>query len=210
MACANYQADVLAVDFGQCKCGYPKQAHVIASENKAAAAKRALRSSTRDVPKLQCEPCSEYVVDVSASTFGHCYCGHPKEAHLCKSENPAEAALRVMKENNAGKTILHEESDPKTENAVVDTSANLCEETSHPDIEGNGMAETSTNVEEKLNRLDEKPILILPLRYDFGFGMRSCSVCGSFCRNRGCEDSNQVFCHRCWPNYIRGIVIDCA
>jgi hypothetical protein len=38
-------------------------------------------------------------------------------------------------------------------------------------------------------------------RVDFGMGLSLCTRCRAFCRNRGCGDTQQVICHRCWPSF---------
>lgn len=66
-------------------------------ENKAAVALQALKSVSPDKTKassdeVQAEPCSNYVLDPTASVFAQCLCGHPKSAHIVKQVNPAEVA----------------------------------------------------------------------------------------------------------------------
>jgi hypothetical protein len=251
MACSQYQADVLAAEFGQCKCGYPKQAHISEGENKAAAALRALRSSERDPSLMVCgpcsKPCSNYTVDVGATTFGQCLCGHPKEAHISKVENkaateraklsvkeqealrlstrtanmlepcsefkldtkaetfgtclcghpqsahktttinPAEAALLALKAKNSEKAASREEeADPKEEDPK----------------EEDAEEENPNGDNEVVTRNSCEPVGI-PTRHDFGWGVSTCSVCRSFCRNRGCKDTAKTVCHTCWPEYVR-------
>jgi len=187
--CSDFKVDTKAEKFGTCICGHSQDAHVCKSENKAATERakllvkeqEALRRSTRTANML--EPCSDFKVDTKAEKFGTCICGHPQAAHKTTSVNPAEAALRAMKEKNAERAaICEEELDPNAENEIV--------------IEA---SEVSPKRKADQNSTVEKEIA----RHDFGFGIGSCSVCRSFCRNRGCKDTNQTICHRCWPQYIR-------
>eukprot|EP00747_Dinoflagellata_sp_TGD_P207245 gnl/TRDRNA2_/TRDRNA2_80832_c0_seq1.p1 gnl/TRDRNA2_/TRDRNA2_80832_c0~~gnl/TRDRNA2_/TRDRNA2_80832_c0_seq1.p1 ORF type:complete len:391 (+),score=94.30 gnl/TRDRNA2_/TRDRNA2_80832_c0_seq1:50-1174(+) len=100
--CSQYRLNAAAAQFGQCMCGHPKQAHIVNSENRAAAVLEAFksRSHTQDcaVPDgAQSEPCSKYTIDITAKVFGLCRCGHPKEVHIAKDMNPAEAALTKLR-----------------------------------------------------------------------------------------------------------------
>jgi len=256
--CSNYTVDVSATTFGQCYCGHPKDAHVCKSENKAATERakllvkeqEALRLSTRAANML--EPCSDFKVDTKAEKFGTCICGHPQDAHVCKSEskaareraklvvkeqaalrlstrtanmldpcsdfkvdtkaekfgicicghaqaahkttrvNPAEAALRAMKETNAKRAaICEEELDPNVEN---ETMIEASEASPKREAEQNSIVENEISTGQNFK---------IGLRHDFGLGVGSCSFCRWFCRNRGCQDTNQTICHRCWPEYIR-------
>jgi len=111
--CSQYRVNTQAAEFGQCECGYPKQAHAGKTENKAAAALAALNSPDKKRTSLgknrlcvgeQPQPCSAYQVDVTATVFGHCLCGHPKEAHAAQEANPAELAkARLSSASKAGR-----------------------------------------------------------------------------------------------------------
>jgi hypothetical protein len=143
------------------------------------------------------EPCSEFKVDTSAEKFGTCLCGHSQAAHKATSINPAEAALRAMKAKNAA----------KSENAAKAVSR---EEEFDSNAENEVVTETSETVlkrdSEQESSADDKFAIGLnpdfPRRQGFGFGIGSCSVCKSLCRNRGCKETKQTICHRCWPKYV--------
>jgi hypothetical protein len=137
------------------------------------------------------EPCSEFKLDTSADNFGICLCGHPQAAHNATSINPAEAALRALMAKNAAKAVANEEElDLNAENEIVtETSQELLKQ----DSEQNSIVDDKIATELNLD---------IPLRHDFGLGIGSCSICKSFCRNRGCKDTKQTICHGCWPEYI--------
>jgi len=93
--CSNYCLDTVAPRFGQCVCGYPKQAHAVKDENKAAVALKALSakaSSSMSDTGMQMKPCSDFKADTKSEEFGMCICGHLKHAHVVKEVNPAAAA----------------------------------------------------------------------------------------------------------------------
>jgi hypothetical protein len=83
--CTQYQIDMTASAFGQCKCGKPK------SEHSDAALKGGNRTSTMGrpttpPPAATATPasngeCEQYQIDMSASAFGQCKCGKPKGEH---------------------------------------------------------------------------------------------------------------------------------
>lgn len=113
--CADYQVDVTADVFGHCLCGHPKESHATQERNPAELAKARLSSAS----KIGCggspaKPCSDYRVNTSASTFGDCICGHPKDAHVAKQLNPAEAALQNL---NKGAKQRRDEEDRKRSQA---------------------------------------------------------------------------------------------
>jgi len=91
--CSNYCLDTVAPRFGQCVCGYPKQAHAVKDENKAAVALKALSAkASSSMSGMQSKPCSDFKADTKSEEFGMCICGHLKHAHVVKEVNPAAAA----------------------------------------------------------------------------------------------------------------------
>jgi len=91
--CSNYCLDTVAPRFGQCVCGYPKQAHAVKDENKAAVALKALSAkASSSMSGMQMKPCSDFKADTKSEEFGMCICGHLKHAHVVKEVNPAAAA----------------------------------------------------------------------------------------------------------------------
>lgn len=114
-ACKNYRVDVNAENFGDCVCGFPKDAHVDRGENNAAKALKKLRStqSAKDNFRPRTgKPCNNYKVDLNAENFGDCLCGFPKEAHIQKEENNAAKLLKKLKEKNE---LKHQMDDLKAE-----------------------------------------------------------------------------------------------
>jgi hypothetical protein len=74
-------------------CGYPKQAHAVKDENKAAVALKALSAkASSSMSGMQSKPCSDFKADTKSEEFGMCICGHLKHAHVVKEVNPAAAA----------------------------------------------------------------------------------------------------------------------
>jgi len=91
--CSNYCLDTVAPRFGQCVCGYPKQAHAVKDENKAAVALKALSAkASSSMSGMQSKPCSDFKADTKSEEFGMCICGHLKHAHVVKEVNAAAAA----------------------------------------------------------------------------------------------------------------------
>jgi len=120
--CSDYRIDATALQFGQCVCGHPKQAHISKGENKAAAALRALKkvSGTGMSDGQQSMPCSTYTLDPLGSVFGQCRCGHLKDAHIAKERNPAEAARSRL---NPNKREAVTKSEEPCSNFIVDTTS---------------------------------------------------------------------------------------
>lgn len=115
--CKVYRVDVSAANFGDCKCGFPKDAHVEKDMNNAAKALKKLRStqSAKDNFRPRTgKPCNNYKVDMTAEVFGTCLCGFAKEDHIEKEENHAAQALRKLKEKNA---LVNKANDLKAEGA---------------------------------------------------------------------------------------------
>merc|ERR1712039_629911 len=157
-ACNDYQADVAAAEFGTCKCGHPKEAHIAKAENKAATElERLKRKSTTGARTA--EPCNDYKADVNAATFGTCLCGHPKEAHGEKEMNHAESALIAMKEKNAQKRAAEE-----AEAARIEAEKNAAAEAEQARIEAEKQAKAGQKAP-----LMEKP------------GSKKTTACFGFC-----------------------------
>merc|ERR1712039_916659 len=123
------KADVEAAEFGTCKCGHPRDAHIAKTENKAAAELEKLKRKSTTGTKTA-EPCKDYKADVKAAIFGTCLCGHPKEAHGEKEMNHAESALNAMKEKNAQKRAVEE-----AETARIEAEKKAAEEAEAARIE---------------------------------------------------------------------------
>eukprot|EP00947_MAST-08B_sp_MAST-8B-sp1_P002050 g2050.t1 len=73
--CSNYRVDPTAAEFGQCICGYLKEAHKEKAVNKVAAAKAALAKGRRasvDRAKGGDKACDIYKTDTKALVFGTC------------------------------------------------------------------------------------------------------------------------------------------
>lgn len=101
--CKLYRIDVTAQRFGDCKCGFPKDAHVEKDMNNAAKALKKLRStqSAKDNFRARTgKPCDNYKVDTTAENFGTCLCGFPKDDHVEKEKNPALKAKEELEKRN--------------------------------------------------------------------------------------------------------------
>jgi len=87
-----------ASEFGLCKCGFKKMDHGKAAEEEpkpaapvaakppppsAPAPSAAAASDPAPSPAKSPEasPCHKFEIDVTGTTFGHCKCGHSREAH---------------------------------------------------------------------------------------------------------------------------------
>ena len=91
--CSNYQLDMKADQFGNCKCGFSKGAHgnvptiqarKSTTPNVVAAAVAAASG------EKQAAPCSSFALDMTADTFGMCSCGYLRKEHD-KNVGPTES-----------------------------------------------------------------------------------------------------------------------
>ena len=94
-ACEHYSVDMSALTFGDCKCGWPKAAHVVGASAPSGASAR--RDGPRTIATFMAKnrdegcvgapsgtgaaACTEYRVDMTATRFGDCKCGRPKVEH---------------------------------------------------------------------------------------------------------------------------------
>lgn len=285
----------MAAEFGQCRCGFPKQAHLAEGENKAAAALRELRQSTQKVPDLtsekvefqQAEPCSMYTIDTTAM-FGQCVCGHPKDKHFAKAENKAaiaraklavkeqQALQQLSRKSNAqvgkfsagqqvrcrstgdeswligtvtsidGANVLVQPqewpdshlwdeigaiqgpcSDFKVDTKSQEFGMCICgySQSAHKAKSINAaeaallamkarnsqkaaqqegeqkVANEIVSIQAVQKAAEERATEEIPKRHDWGMGVGTCALCNSYCRNRGCRETNRHLCHKCWPTY---------
>ena len=122
--CSTYTLDMHAKQFGNCKCGFSKNAH-------GAVTIQARKSTSPDVvlnitaQGKQNEPCSNFQLDMKADTFGQCLCGHLRTKHGPKKKDTAsQHALKnlgrekqavLKKERKAKKAPKKEEEQQKSE-----------------------------------------------------------------------------------------------
>jgi hypothetical protein len=119
--CNSYEVDLHAPTFGTCVCGHPKSRHGKESEDQkanrflnlqrtASATKREGQNNTSspggsgndggnvvidETPKET--PCDNFRINLKATGFNICYCGHPKSAHGAKMNNKGTSARDMFK-----------------------------------------------------------------------------------------------------------------
>jgi len=60
------------------------------------------------------------------------------------------------------------------------------------------------NVESAMRAQHEIVNAAIPARHDFGFDIgNTCSQCRTPCWNRGCLESRNRVCNKCWPRFVR-------
>lgn len=110
--CGKFRVDVAAKEFGSCKCGYKRAAHITVGKNNAEKALERLKSTSKlDEWRKQSivdGPCQDFKTDTSAKEFGTCYCGYKKDEHKAKEQNAAALMLQNLKKKNKEK---HEKED---------------------------------------------------------------------------------------------------
>mmetsp|Transcript_28787 Transcript_28787/g.57895 ORF Transcript_28787/g.57895 Transcript_28787/m.57895 type:complete len:492 (+) Transcript_28787:182-1657(+) len=96
-ACNDFDIDLLATEFGQCKCGCPKSEHDVKESGPGRTTGKAAFVA---IAKEESGACESYAIDMLASAFGQCKCGFPKRAHpspeeIAAKKNAAEEAARL-------------------------------------------------------------------------------------------------------------------
>ncbi|KAH9256062.1 hypothetical protein BASA81_005838 [Batrachochytrium salamandrivorans] len=91
--CSSYSVDVNGAKFGNCKCGFSKDAHksagtyvepehkVFAGGHNTEPLRATAVASKLKHPGKQPKPCRDYQVDMAGKIFGDCLCGHAKMQH---------------------------------------------------------------------------------------------------------------------------------
>jgi hypothetical protein len=72
--CSKYVLDMKAVQFGNCQCGFSKQAHGVLTTTQSG--KSISPGACNYVSSKQETPCNDFTLDMQADTFGMCICGH--------------------------------------------------------------------------------------------------------------------------------------
>lgn len=75
--CDDYRLDLLGANFGDCKCGFPKNEH----SAEALSRKKTVLNKANQLARSGSVACSSYQVDLYGATDGDCKCGFPKSAH---------------------------------------------------------------------------------------------------------------------------------
>lgn len=80
--CDDYRLDLLGENFGDCKCGFPKNEH----SAEALSRKKTVLNKANQLARSGSVACSSYQVDLYGATDGDCKCGFPKSAHVAGTE----------------------------------------------------------------------------------------------------------------------------
>lgn len=154
--CNKFRVDTTANEFGMCKCGFTRNDHSSQATNKAKQALDRLKSSNLDkykdiVTNLNDDgPCHNYRVDVSASEFGLCHCGHKKEDHTHKEENAAAKMLRNLRETNKAK------NEKENQEAIGIVEEKVTQDNQLPDVKTLNKAEAAADSEVKVKKKGRK------------------------------------------------------
>jgi len=100
--CLNYRVNMSAANFGDCKCGFPKDMHDMAAFASGAKPKKTERSSKElrdEYTRKQYADCAKYTVNLESANFGECICGRPKAEH-----SPEALAKNAAAGKTAGTT----------------------------------------------------------------------------------------------------------
>lgn len=87
--CDKYVLDTSAATFGDCTCGHAKSAHSAAALA-AGQAEGGGKKAGAFMPKVEEKvslACGDYRVDMTATRFGDCVCGFPKNEHTVAAAN---------------------------------------------------------------------------------------------------------------------------
>ena len=115
--CSNYRLDMAAAQFGNCKCGFSKAAHGLSSgtvqQRKDTPPTLDGTSAEQTITSrgIATTPCNDFALDMKASTFGQCICGHVRAKHHAKkAQTESQQALQSL---GADRTALKKERQAK-------------------------------------------------------------------------------------------------
>jgi len=120
-ACDNYRVDLQGKNFGDCKCGFPKNEHKAfqgaaakrhsvpaprksvpettkrwsVAESGFAPASRVASNASAEPSAASEKPCGNYRLDMCGKNFGDCVCGHSKAAHEAKVADGETSCIPV-------------------------------------------------------------------------------------------------------------------
>ena len=99
--CNDYKLDMKADKFGACVCGFSRGAHGLANtiemSKEVTVCKPALPSRSSGGGQPSAEPCGNFSLDMTATTFGMCVCGHLRASHATlKKATESQQALKML------------------------------------------------------------------------------------------------------------------
>jgi hypothetical protein len=121
--CNSYKLDMKADKFGACVCGFSRGAHGLKnttemSQERAEGSSTLLSCSPAGGGGPSADPCGNFTLDMTATTFGMCTCGHLRTAHAqLKKATESQQALKTLGQRE--KVVAERKAKRAAEKAVA-------------------------------------------------------------------------------------------